>query len=116
MCAFLTCAPALSQVIGEAKMASKDVEMTGKNNPNNSMNDKRDYEVEECVSFPPQPHPLGCPGARHQQQGQHQDVGLKEKVILPAGSTPATPSLHSFFWVKSWALPGIGMFCEVGSP
>ena len=25
--------------------------MTGKNNPNNSMNDKRDYEVEECVSF-----------------------------------------------------------------
>ena len=33
-------------------MASKDVEMTGKNNPNNSMNDKRDYEVEECVSIP----------------------------------------------------------------
>ena len=32
-------------------MASKDVEMTGKDNPNNSMNDKRDYEVEECVSL-----------------------------------------------------------------
>ncbi len=32
-------------------MASKDVEMSGKNNPGNSMNDKRDYEVEECVSL-----------------------------------------------------------------
>ena len=30
-------------------MASKDVEMSGKNNTGNSMNDKRDYEVEECA-------------------------------------------------------------------
>lgn len=30
-------------------MASKDVELTGKDNPNNAMNDKREYEVEECV-------------------------------------------------------------------
>ena len=88
-------------------MASKDVEMTGKNNPNNSMNDKRDYEVEECVSFPPQPHPLGCPGARHQQQGQHQDVGLKEKVILPAGSIPATPLLHSISGSSHGPFPGL---------
>ena len=44
------------QVVGEAKMASKDVEMTGKNDPHNSMNDKRDYEVEECVPMPSLPH------------------------------------------------------------
>ena len=38
-----------SQATGQAKMASKDVELTGKDNPNNAMNDKREYEVEECV-------------------------------------------------------------------
>ncbi|CAK0752621.1 hypothetical protein CVIRNUC_002160 [Coccomyxa viridis] len=63
-----------SEVVGEAKMASKDVEMTGKNDPHNSMNDKRDYEVEEFHS---------------------------RNAIT-----------SFFFWVKSWALPGIGMFCE----
>ena len=43
------CVPVSSQAIGQAKMASKDVELTGKDNPNNAMNDKMEYEVEECV-------------------------------------------------------------------
>ncbi len=45
----LSCTFNFEQVVGVAKMASKDVEMSGKNNVNNSMNDKREYEVEECV-------------------------------------------------------------------
>ena len=60
-------------------MASKDVELTGKNNPNNSMNDKRDYEVEECVAFPPHVVSLTFSGKLTTKQGFLPQQGAENK-------------------------------------
>ena len=103
ICRTYTLRARLAQVIGEAKMASKDVELTGKNNPNNSMNDKRDYEVEECVAFPPHVVSITISGKLATKQGFHHQQGAERQVMLPAGSTPATPSLHS----SSGSNPGL---------
>lgn len=90
-------------------MASKDVEMTGKNNPNNSMNDKRDYEVEECVALSPHVMSLTVGWCKHTtQQGFRHQQSAENHFLLPVGSTLAMPSLRS----SSGSSPGL--FPELG--
>ena len=43
----------------------------------------------------------------------HCGADVKWRVACRFHSRGALASF--FFWVKSWALPGIGMFCEVGT-